>query len=362
MDTSVKRINREALLKKVLLHALFWIIIVTYFAWGFGFNVSYKASFLNALFYLPGHMFIVYVLLYFLVPRYLMKKKYLHFFAGLLLTVACCTGYAMAMQLVLTASDSFKGFSMTTGRSILPFFHVGGIAISIKLLSYWYQQKQQTLEAHQQRVQAELELLKSQLHPHFLFNTLNNLYSYTLEQSPKAPEIVLKLAALLRFMIYESNRPYIPLEQEIALLQHYIDLEQLRYGDRLDISLVISNDANRYQIAPLLLLPFLENAFKHGTSMQIDQCWISLNLSITDNVMSFKLVNSMDKEQPIKDYETGGVGLQNVKRRLDLLYSGQYKFETLMQEEVYVVNLEIKLNVLLPKQDRNEFLVTSEYI
>ncbi|MDB5086217.1 MAG: sensor histidine kinase [Mucilaginibacter sp.] len=362
MNKSIKQVYWKALLKRVMLHLLFWIMIVTYFAWGFGFNVNYKASFLNALFYLPGHMFIVYVLLYFLVPRYLIKKKYVYFFTGLFLTVACCTGYAIAMQLALTPNDRFRGFTMTTGRAILPFFHVGGIAISIKLLSYWYQQKQQTLEAQQQRTLAELELLKSQLHPHFLFNTLNNLYSYTLEQSPKAPEIVLKLSALLRFMIYESNAPYIALSQEIALLQHYIALEQLRYGDRLDISLVISGDTNQYQVVPLLLLPFLENAFKHGTSMQIDQCWISLDLSVIGDTMNFKLVNSMDKEQTFKNNKTGGVGLNNVKRRLDLLYSGQYHFETLMQDEVYIVNLEIKLNELLPRQDRNELLIKTEYV
>ena len=363
MDKSIKHIHWRALLRKVMLHLLFWVMIVTYFAWGFGFNVNYKASILNALLYLPGHMFIVYVLLYFLVPRYLIRgKKYVHFFIGLFIAVACCTCYAMAMQLALTANNNFRGFTMSTGRSILPFFHVAGIAISIKLLSYWYEQKQQTLEAEQQRTQAELELLKSQLHPHFLFNTLNNLYSHTLEQSPKAPEIVLKLSALLRFMIYDSNTPYIPLSQEIALLQHYIALEQLRYGDRLDISLVISGDTNQYQIAPLLLLPFLENAFKHGTSMQIDQCWISLNLSVIDGTMSFKLVNSMDKEQVVKSNKTGGLGLYNVKRRLNLLYNEQYQFETLMQDEVYIVNLEIKLNQPLPEQDRNVILTKAEYV
>ena len=362
MNTSIKQVDWKALLKKVMLHLLFWIMIVMYFSWGFGIGVNYKISILNALLLLPGHMFIVYVLLYFLVPRYLIKKKYVYFFIGLFLVLACCKTYAMVMQLALTGNDKFRGFDMSTGKAILPFLHVAGIAISIKLLSYWYQQKQQTLEAQQQRTQAELELLKSQLHPHFLFNTLNNLYSYTLEQSPKAPEIVLKLSALLRFMIYESNAPYIPLSQEIALLQHYIALEQLRYGDRLDISLVISGDTNQYQVVPLLLLPFLENAFKHGTSMQIDQCWISLNLSVTDDIMSFKLVNSRDKEQPPKNNETGGLGLQNVKRRLDLLYNGQYQFETLMQDEVYIVNLEIKLNELLTKQDRNELLIKTEYV
>ncbi len=345
MHINVNPYKRKALMRQILLHILFWVIIVTYFAWGFGFNLNYKVSFLNALFYLPGHMFIVYVLLYFLVPQYLIRRKYLYFFIGLFLTVACCTAYAWGMQLTLAARSNPGDFTMTTGRAILPFFHVGGIAISIKLLSYWYQQKQRTIEAEQQRTNAELQLLKSQLHPHFLFNTLNNLYSHTLEQSPKAPEIVLKLSALLRFMIYESAE-YIELEKEIALIEHYIALEKLRYGNRLDLAMVISGNTGGYQIAPLLLLPFLENAFKHGTSKQLDQCWISLNLSIDKDVMNFKLVNSVDNEQEPGGDKTGGLGLQNVQRRLDLLYKDRYTLNILMEDQVYVVNLELKLKEL----------------
>ena len=328
--------------QKVLLHLLFWVMIVTYFAWGFGFNLDYKVSFLNSLLYLPGHMFVTYVLLYLLVPKFLLKKKYLAFFSGLFITVGCCTVYAWAVQLSLSARSDAGELNMRTGRAILPFFHVAGIAVSIKLLSHWYNQRQQTLEAEQQRTSAELQLLKSQLHPHFLFNTLNNLYSYTLEGSPRASEMVLKLSALLRFMIYE-NAEMIDLEKEISLMENYIALERMRYGDRLDVSVVTEIDKVGYQIAPLLLLPFLENAFKHGTSKQIDQCWISLHVSVRAGKMTFKLVNSIDAEDSASEQAVGGLGLKNVQRRLELLYKGRYTFATLMKEEVFVVNLELEL-------------------
>ncbi len=124
--------------------------------------------------------------------------------------------------------------------NVLPFVHVSGIAISIKLLSFGTSKNNKPLRQSNSAAQAELEMLKAQLHPHFLFNTLNNLYAFTLERSPKAPEIVLKLSALLRFMIYESNARFISLNEEIDLLRHYIELEKLRYGDRLDISFVIN--------------------------------------------------------------------------------------------------------------------------
>jgi hypothetical protein len=245
-------------LRQVLLHLLFWMIIVTYFAWGFGFNTNAKTSFLNALLYLPGHMIIVYSLVYFLIPRFLIKKRFFYFFAGFLIPLALSVFYARAVQLTIEAANGFKGFSMDTGRNILPFIHVAGIAISINLLKYWYWQERKTMTALQQKTAAELELLKSQVHPHFLFNTLNNLYSHVLNQSPDAPEIVLKLSGLLRFMIYESSAAAIPLKKEISLLQEYISLEQLRYGSRLDISFSIDGDPADKTIPPCYCCPWLK--------------------------------------------------------------------------------------------------------
>ena len=340
--------------QQVLLHLLFWMIVVTYFAWGFGFGVYYKASFLNASFYLPGFILIVYSLVYFLIPRYLINKKYIQFFAGLVFLLAICSAYSWLIQLKLSANSEFPGYTMATGRTILPFIHVAGIAVSISLLNHWYQQKQKTTDAQKERIAAELDLLKSQIHPHFLFNTLNNLYSFTIENSAKAPEIILKLSNLLRFMIYESNVAYIPLDKEISLLQQYIELEQLRYSDRLDISFNINGDLNNKQIAPLLLLPFLENAFKHGISHQLDQCWISFDLRSSGSFLYFKLINSKDKDETSAFTEASGIGLQNVKRRLELLYPGKYKLETLEQEEIFIVNLELQIEEIKDSEETND--------
>jgi sensor histidine kinase YesM len=150
-------------------------------------------------------------------------------------------------------------------------------------------------------------------------------------------------------MIYESNISRIPLIKEIELLKNYIDLEQLRYGNRLDFSITISGNIKEYQIAPLLLLPFLENAFKYGTSQQIEQCWISLDLSIVDSSMYFKLVNSVEMNKGTKAKKVSGLGLQNVKRRLELLYKDKYSFETILQDEVFIVNLNLQLEYLEEK-------------
>jgi sensor histidine kinase YesM len=341
---AIKQKDWRSFLKTIILHFLFWVIVVTYFAWGFGFNENPKRSLLNASFYLPGFFVMVYSLLYLLVPKYLLRRKFFHFFTGLFIVLGVCFLYTIVAQLSLEDLKTFRGMTWSMGRNVLPFFHVGGIALSIKLFMYWYEQKQQTLQAERKKTEVELQLLKAQLHPHFLFNTLNNLYSHTLEASPKSPEIVMKLSELLRFMIYESNTPKIPLTREIQLLQSYITLEELRYGDRLDMSVSITGNVEKYQIAPFLLLPFLENAFKHGTSKQLDQCWISLNISMKDAVMYFKLVNSIESDEEVN--KPGGMGLQNVLKRLGLLYKSRHRIEAKKHEDVFVVNLEIELEEL----------------
>jgi hypothetical protein len=334
----------KKLLTRFGLHLMFWVAIVFYFAWGFGFRGDATQSLLSSLFYLPGHMFMMYSLLYFLTPRYLVKKKYVSFAIGLVVVIIVCAGYAAAANLSLIANKNrFSGVTLDTGRNILPFIHVAGLAFSIKFLNYWHQQKQQTIEAQREQLTTELELLKAQVHPHFLFNTLNNLYAYTLEQSEKAPEIVLKLSNLLRFMIYDSRAASIPLRKEVSLLQSYIELEQLRYGDRLDVSFTCNGMMADKMIAPLLLLPFLENAFKHGTSRQIDQCWISFDLNVKSSTLLFKLVNSVDNEEDRKPALDGGLGLQNVKRRLDLLYPGKHRLLVQSEDEVFIVSLELEL-------------------
>lgn len=349
---AIRQIDWRALMKTIFLHILFWLFIVTYFAWGFGFTENPKRSFLNASFFLPGFFLMVYSLLYILIPKFLIQRKFLKFFTGLLAVLFICILYTILAKLSLEDSKTFRGMTWAMGRNVLPFLHVAGFAISIRLFFYWYDQKRQTLEAEKQKTVAELQLLKAQLHPHFLFNTLNNLYSYTLEESPRCPEIVLKLSELLRFMIYESNTPKMPLKTEIQVLQNYISLEEMRYGDRLDISVSIDGDIEKYQIAPFLLLPFLENAFKHGTSKQLDQCWISLNISILNSEMEFKLVNSIEPQTDEEQIKPGGLGLMNVKKRLELLYKNKHSLETKRLEEVFVVTLAITLEELEEKYEK----------
>ncbi|HWA36204.1 MAG TPA: histidine kinase, partial [Cyclobacteriaceae bacterium] len=223
---------------------------------------------------------------------------------------------------------------------------IAGFAAAIKLIKHWYNKKMENERLEKEKLKAELELLKNQLHPHFLFNTLNNLYSLIIQKSNHAPEVVLKLADLLRFMLTESSKNKIALTQEIDILKSYMALEQLRFGERLDLTVNMNGDPGNKMIAPLLLLPFAENAFKHGANASLDQPWVSMDIEVKNNNLKFKMINgkapngtglSSSKSFP------SGIGLQNVRRRLDVLYPGKYVLRTLEQDESFIVNLNVEL-------------------
>jgi len=330
-----------------LRHLLFWIFVLNYFTWGYGIGSTgdVKSQYIRILGFIPGFMVVVYTLLYFLIPRFLVKKKYFIFILGFIVLIVFTILYAEVFQLNFHSTNKFAGFDYRWGKNILPFIHVAGIATSIKFIKYAYFQENRAVKARKQKTIAELELLKAQIHPHFLFNTLNNLFAHTLRNSTDSPQIVSRLSNLLRFMIYESRQDFIPLTEEINLLHNYIDLEKLRYGQELDISVTFSGDLENKLIRPLLLLPLIENSFKHGMSQQLERKWIRLVLQVEQNTLYFKLANSKDPKQ-VKTEVPGkskGIGLENVRRRLELLYPGKYKMEVLDQDDVFLVSIELEI-------------------
>ena len=213
----------------------------------------------------------------------------------------------------------------------------------IKWFKYGYVQQQNTNKLAEEKLAAELKFLKAQVHPHFLFNTLNNLYALTLKKSAEAPEMVLELSELLNYMLYECNAERVGLKKELKLVQDYIDLEKLRYGDRLNASFNVKGEAGSIELAPLIILPFVENAFKHGVSDVLEESWVSIDLEIKQNYITLKVENSKSNLEETDDrfaYKEG-IGLTNVKRRLELLYPSQYQFEIHESESSYLVVLKL---------------------
>ncbi|WP_157766449.1 sensor histidine kinase [Pedobacter ginsengisoli] len=211
----------------------------------------------------------------------------------------------------------------------------GGLLI--KFIGMWYDRKQMALNS-------ELNFLRAQIHPHFLFNTLNNLYSLTLNNSPASPGVVLDLSQILRYMLYECNTDYVPLKKDIEIIRHYIGLEQLRYGDRLDLNLNIKGDIHGQQIAPLLMIPLIENAFKHGASEMIEEAWINIVIEVEPSSIKLKVSNSKPLEQHQGNRSHfGKIGLENVKKRLALIYPESHIFSVHDQEDMFAVILHIEL-------------------
>jgi LytS/YehU family sensor histidine kinase len=261
------------------------------------------------------------------------------------ITICIVTPFRESMGLVTPHSNFYYGL-MSGLRGGL---QTGGFAATIKLMKHFYFKQRDNQQLLQEKLTAELQLLKSQVHPHFLFNTLNNLYSLTLTKSDQAPEIVMKLSGLLRYMLYECNTQKVPLLKELSMLNDYIELEKLRYGPRLDMSVSIRGELENKQIAPLLLLPFVENSFKHGASEMLDQAWINLDIAVKADTLKLKLVNSKpDSSLPLtqKNSHSAGIGLMNVKKRLALIYPGLHELKLTGEEDTFIVNLGLILETL----------------
>jgi sensor histidine kinase YesM len=332
-----------------LRHLVFWVIFFFYNTYGMlnvkqGETMTYELMLMKLKFY-PGFMLVSYLTLYVLIPKYLINKKFFQFIIGYCLVVAIAIMYADVFKVNFSSSNSFQGVNWKWGKNILPFVHVTTITAFFKMMRYAFLQERRENKNKSLKNLAELELLKAQIHPHFLFNTLNNLFAHTLRRSPDSGNIVLKLSDLLRFMVYESREEEIMLEKEIKLLTDYIALEKLRYSKELDISVNISGDIENRKIRPLLLLPLIENSFKHGTSQQLGQKWISLDLHVRDHLLQLTLSNSRDSEgsSPTIVGKTNGIGIANVKRRLELLYPNAHDLKIVPEKDRFTVQLQLNL-------------------
>jgi LytS/YehU family sensor histidine kinase len=210
--------------------------------------------------------------------------------------------------------------------------------LSLKFLKQYYESLRDTQKLENEKIQAELKLLKAQIHPHFLFNTLNNLYALTLKKDDRAPTVVLKLSHLLNYILYECNVKYALLKKEIEMLENYIELEKIRYGERIHIQFDIDGSLQGVYIAPLLLLPFLENSFKHGASGILEKPWINIIIKVDQDEILFQIENSKEKDIKQHSYQEG-IGLNNVKRRLELLHKGDYELTIENKDDRFFVLL-----------------------
>ena len=346
-------------------HLLFWLCWWIFF----GILYSYTAkvsllpnfqrlpvSMLDALVFLIPHMFLSYSLMYYVIPKFVFSGRYLK--AGILvlffflvtasLSALIGTYVLRVIRVAIFGPDFNYTFYPSYLLSLLAGLRgaitIGGLAAAIKLMKHWYAKEQRNLQLQKENNEAGLSLLKAQIHPHFLFNTLNNIYSFTQNTSVEASGMITRLSSLLRYTLYEGNQPLVPLQKEIQMVQDYIEIEKIRYGNEMELHIDLPETTTNYYIAPLLLLPLVENCFKHGASQMLEQPWVHLQATIVNDQLHVKLLNGKVNDQT-NETSVPGIGIRNVKERLLLLYPGKHELHITREEEVFIVNLKVELAV-----------------
>ncbi len=358
MDNILTQLINKILQKRWLSHVLFWILLLIFYtlAMRSGYGSIYRSFNRNVILLLP-QILASYYIIYFLNPVFLFKKKYVLF--GILFLIGTYIFSILARFLVIyvveelyreppfqqetlleIATDIKRLYRDFFYRVYLPVF----LVVSVKLIKERFEEKSRRELLEKEKITAELNFMKAQIHPHFLFNTLNNLYVLTLQNSDKAADTVLKLSEMLDYMLYKCNENTVSISEEIQLIQNYIDLEQLRYGNRLELVFNKDIDNPQTQIAPLILVSLIENAFKHGASGTVAVPKIKIEISVKNEQLLFSIYNTkpIQAQKDTTSFKKG-IGLVNTKSQLQLIYPDMHSIEIIEDKTSYKVKLQINL-------------------
>lgn len=382
MHTQLRRLGIGDGLPSLGVHVLFWGATYVFFVLYFGREAGgYAGSLIFVALLMPVAMATTYFATGFLVPRYLLTGRY-----GLFTLYAV---YALVGSVYLELVVLVGSFMLLAGYDlrdmnpaaldvfgmVVAFYVVVFLAVAANLAMRWHRLRSEHDDTERARLEAELALreaemarLKAQMQPHFLFNTLNNLYGLTLERSDDAPEVVLRISEMLDYVLYRCDGPLVPLSAEVEHLRTYLDLERLRYGDRVDARMHVDGELPDGRIAPLLLTPFVENAFKHGAARTAGESWVDVRIRAAAGALHFEVENSRPAsavdEASVVDEASGpaasrqsasangdpsrgsepGIGLENVRRRLRLLYPDAHALEVEDLPERFVVRLRVPIH------------------
>ncbi len=344
-------------------HGLFWIIFFLYEWLAFAsleqeacsgiITKPYEAEFYYSLVYVPVLAAVLYFTLYVLIEQLYVSGRYSLFFTLLTATLLAGTVIYRAITytfLIPVYRPDLVGvypllFFPKMLVTFIDFTVMTGAGVAFYFVNKWNQQRQENQQLQLAKREAELELLQSQVEPHFIFNTLNNIYALSLKNSPQTPDMIYRLSSLLDYTLYDSKSGQVPLRNELDYINNYLNLQQIRYGTQLRMTLNADPVVDELVIAPLLLLPFVENCFKHGVCHQLTDHWIEINLSVKDNALQIRIENSKDADD---EPATGrhGIGLRNVSGRLAILYRDQHTLVITNQPTVFTVQLTIALAAL----------------
>ncbi len=304
---------------------------------------------INISFFIP----LVYFNLNYLIPSFLEKGKFLQYFLISITLILLLTPIKTVVSFLIHYQYPEQQAYLLSHQYLIGFqlLFVLLASLEFSLVSSIFRHQLEKKELQEQNLTSELKFLKSQIDPHFFFNTLNSLYALTLKKSDSAPETVLKLSEIMRYMLYECNEKTVPLEKEIQYINNYIDLERIRHGKDARIVLDITGDYTNKEIMPLVFSPFIENSFKHGLQGNIDDRFIEIKLDIQESQLYFNVKNSKsDLRLPTvplyeNDSKAGGIGLSNVQRRLKLEYPNDHSLRIIDKEDIYSIELDLKLKI-----------------
>ena len=338
---------KRFLTRRMIYHSAFWLVLLCVLTLSEMQNgdANFLHYLLNEVINISFYALIYYFNSEYLIPKYLITNK-LWTYLGLLIAAAVILTPIKVFIL-------FKRFQNYPNDQIFLISHqyyyylisliTAGVSTIVKITSDWVNQTQNQRELETRTMQTELNFLKSQINPHFLFNTLNSLYALTLHKSDDAPDVVIKLSEMMRYMLYECNEQQVYLTKEINYIKNYLDLERLRHK-KLDIQWDVVGEAGALKIAPLIFIALVENAFKHGAANHISEGFVHIHLHIEHNELTLYVENSKPETQPTLEHKRSrGIGLVNVKRRLEIMYPTKYALDIYDKPHTYGVNLWMEL-------------------
>ncbi|TPE46438.1 sensor histidine kinase [Pontibacter mangrovi] len=326
----------------IALHVAAWVLFgawVFYFLYG---NSTLTFSrVMDVLVGLLINVFIFYFNWYVLISRFLARNRIFLYIAAVLATLVAVALLRAPLDFYLFHDFNRDMTQVYTGERILQYI-MGGLVLTfissaLKVTGNYIRNERRNKELETQKLTAELAFLKSQVNPHFLFNTLNNIYSLAYKQHPETPDAIMKLSLLMRYMLYESNDTLVSLEKEVDHIHNFIALQKLRLREQTSIKFNIDGDLRGKQIAPMLLMTLVENAFKHGLVSK-NEIGIILNLKVQDDALVFSTINN---SSPHKKREFGGIGLENLKRRLNLLYDKRHALTLEEKDGTFYATLKL---------------------
>ena len=336
---------------RIVYHVVFWLFVAFFYFILFSWNSDFReVSIIFSTGLLPVAILVTYFFNYTLVPKYLWKKRYGRFFLFSFYTLLVATWLSFlivfyALIHILNTKASLDPAVLQPELQVMTLYFVVFFAIATKQVKRAFIIQQEKNELVKTKLstelklkEAELKILKAQIHPHFLFNTLNNLYGLTLEKSDEAPGLVLRLSEILDYILYQVDKPRVSLQEDIMHIREYIELEKVRFQDTLNVTMNIQEVEVEIEIAPMMLLPFVENAFKHGDLVE-GYLTLFISLSMKNDRLDFTIRNSVMQHD--NEESKTGIGLENIRKRLELHYKDRFKLKHEFIDSWYSVDLSI---------------------